>query len=146
MPRVTVDVPESALIWSTTVAVRFSDVNVARHVGNDALARMFSDVRTEFWEQIGVPQLGRGGIGMIVTDVVMSYRAEARMGDVLQFDLGVTNVNRYGADVVARVTREADAALIMLASSGFVYFDYNVGKVCPPPPEFVAKFGAPSPG
>ena len=48
--------------------------------------------------------------------------------------------NRYGGDIIFRITRPADATLIALAKSGFVFFDYALGKVTAMPVEFQAKF------
>ncbi|MBK7722770.1 MAG: thioesterase family protein [Austwickia sp.] len=148
MTRVTIDVPHEALTFQTRLRVRMSDLNPANHLGNDALVRMFSDVRTEFWAASEVPELDpdnpSGGLGMIVADTVVLYRAEAHLGDVLEFAVGVHDVNRYGADVVARITRVGDDAVIALAKSGFVYFDYGTGSVSAPPALFTEKFGGPA--
>ncbi len=144
MARIRVDVPIEVLCYTTQLRVRFSDVNLGKHVGNDAMARMFSDVRSDFWDAQGLPQLDPDdttGLGLIVADVVMVYRAQAHLGDTLSFALGVHDVNRYGADVVARITRVADDTLIALGKSGFVYFDYGAGNVCEPPAEFTRRFG-----
>lgn len=144
MSRVTLEIPTEVLSYTTHLRVRLSDLNPANHMGNDALVRAFSDVRTEFWAACGVPELDpddpAGGVGMIVADTVMVYRSEARLGDTLRFDVGVYELNRYGGDVVARITREADRALVALAKAGFVYFDYAAGTVCAPPPVFTRRF------
>ena len=149
MPRVTLEIPTDVLSYTTHLRVRLSDLNPANHMGNDALVRAFSDVRTEFWAASGIPELDpedpSGGVGMIVADQVMLDRAEAHLGDTLRFDVGVHELNRYGGDVVARITREGDGAVIALAKAGFVYFDYAVGKVCAPPPVFTQRFGTPAP-
>lgn len=148
MPRVTLEIPIDVLSYTTRLRVRLSDLNPANHMGNDALVRAFSDVRTEFWAASGVPELDpddpSGGVGMIVADMVMQYRAEAHLADILRFDVGVHDINRYGGDVVARITREQDGAVIALAKAGFVYFDYATGTVCTPPPVFTQRFGAPA--
>lgn len=147
MPRITLEIPSEVLSYTTRLAVRLSDLNPANHMGNDALVRAFSDVRTQFWADSGVPELDpddpAGGVGMIIADQVMLYRAEAHLGDTLRFDVGVHELNRYGGDVVARISRDDDGTVIALGKAGFVYFDYATGKVCAPPPVFVQQFGTP---
>ncbi|MNG35993.1 hypothetical protein D3C84_1228870 [compost metagenome] len=48
--------------------------------------------------------------------------------------------NRYGGDIIFRVSRPADGTLIALAKSGFVFFDYRLGKVVEMPATFRATF------
>lgn len=48
--------------------------------------------------------------------------------------------NRYGGDITFCITRPADATLVAMAKSGFVFFDYRYSKVVPMPAAFAAKF------
>src|SRR3546814_1676330 len=49
-------------------------------------------------------------------------------------------MNRYGADIIFRITRPADGTLIAMAKSGFVFFDYPASKVMAMPENFRALF------
>ncbi len=145
MPRVYLDFPDEIVSYTTELRVRLSDVNRANHVGNDAFVRMFSDLRAEFWQASGITQIQPdASSGILVTDLVVLYKAEAHIFDLLRFEFGVHDVNKYGADVLCRVTRPADGALVAVIKSGFVYGDYGTGRVCPPPADFTAKFGGPA--
>jgi acyl-CoA thioesterase FadM len=68
------------------------------------------------------------------------YRAEARARDRLQFEVGVMDFNQYGGDIIFRITRVQDGALIALAKYGFVFFDYQNSRVMAMPDDFRAKF------
>ena len=68
------------------------------------------------------------------------YRAESHSRDQLLFEVGVMDFNRYGGDIIFRITRPADDTLIALAKSGFVFFDYLAGKVTQMPEDFRSKF------
>ena len=48
--------------------------------------------------------------------------------------------NKYGGDIIFRITRPADGALIAMAKSGFVFFNYDMKKVVPMPKAFRGKF------
>ncbi|MCY1435008.1 hypothetical protein D9M71_510870 [compost metagenome] len=48
--------------------------------------------------------------------------------------------NKYGGDIMFRITRPADGTLIAMAKSGFVFFDYTASKVTAMPVEFIARF------
>lgn len=47
---------------------------------------------------------------------------------------------QFRGDIIFRITRPTDGALIAMAKSGFVFFDYEAKKVVPMPPAFRAKF------
>jgi len=68
------------------------------------------------------------------------YRAEAHARDQLLFEVGVMDFNRYGGDITFRITRPRDQTLVAMAKSGFVFFDYALGKVVPMSDAFRAKF------
>jgi acyl-CoA thioesterase FadM len=78
--------------------------------------------------------------GIIVTDLATIYRAEAYRRDELLFDVGVMDFNKYGGDLIYRVTRPRDQKLIAMAKTGFVFYDYKAGRVCPMPDDFRARF------
>ena len=140
MARIELEFPDHVFRYRTTLDVRSTDINAGRHLGNDKLVSMLSEARARFLADAGVPNVDEAGQGIIVTDLAVSYRAEARERDALLFEVGITDLNRYGGDVVFRVPRPADATLIALAKYGFVFFDYQVGKVRPMPATLRVRF------
>ena len=48
--------------------------------------------------------------------------------------------NRYGGDLIFRVTRPADGKLIAMAKYGFVFFNFHSGQVAAMPKAFLAHF------
>ena len=141
MARLHLDLPEEGFCYATRMSVRSTDVNAGRHLGNDALVSMLSEARSRFLYQHGVDDAGgTERPGIVVTDLLTLYKAEARSRDELLFEVGLTDFNKYGADVIFRVSRPAGGQLIALAKTGFVFFDYRTGKVAPMPDEFRARF------
>lgn len=141
--RIDLDYPDDAFTYSLEMTVRGTDVNAAYHLANDRLIAMLSEARFRYWIDAGMvdPQTSKGSL--IVTDLVTVYKAEARPWDCLRFYMGFADRNRYGGDVVFRVTRPADSALIAVAKSGFVCFDYTAGRVTPIGDDVVAALLAP---
>ena len=90
--------------------------------------------------ECGISDVPTGGSGIIVTDLATTYKAEAHARDQLLFEVGVMDFNAYGGDITFRITRPADATLIAMAKSGFVFFDYTQGKVVPMPNSFREQF------
>jgi acyl-CoA thioesterase FadM len=101
---------------------------------------MISEARARFLYDYGITEPAAGETGVIVTDLATTYRAEAHARDQLQFEIGITDMNRYGADIIFRITRPADGTLIAMAKSGFVFFDYPASKVMAMPENFRALF------
>lgn len=139
MARIHLDFSQQQFCYSTTLTVRSTDINASNHLGNDAMISMISEARARFLYHFGIREADQAH-GIIVTDLATMYRAESHARDQLLFEVGVMDFNRYGGDIIFRITRPADGVLIALAKSGFVFFDYHQGKVVPMPEAFRATF------
>tara|TARA_Y100001951_G_scaffold105223_1_gene120844 strand:+ start:16066 stop:16512 length:447 start_codon:yes stop_codon:yes gene_type:complete len=140
MARLTLDFPEDQYCYSTHLTVRVTDINGANHLGNDSMISMISEARARFLFEFGIRESDGNGVGIIVTDLATTYRAEAHARDQLLFEVGVMDFNKYGGDITFRITRPADGTLVAMAKSGFVFFDYRQSKVVQMPQEYGAKF------
>ncbi|KRW61729.1 thioesterase family protein [Pseudomonas sp. TTU2014-080ASC] len=140
MARLTLKLPEDQFCYSTQLTVRVTDINAANHLGNDSMISMISEARARFLFDFGIEDASADGVGIIVTDLATMYRAEAHARDQLLFEVGVMDFNKYGGDIIFRITRPADDTLIALAKSGFVFFNYKLGKVTAMPEAFIKAF------
>lgn len=140
MARLHLHLPEHQFCYSTQQTVRVTDINSAKHLGNDSMISMISEARARFMHEADIQELRSGGVGLIVTDLAASYKAEAYARDVLRFEVGLMDFNRYGGDFMFRISRPADGVLVALAKSGFVFFDYQRSKVVAMPESFRQKF------
>lgn len=140
MARLTLHFPEDQFLYSTTLTVRVTDINGANHLGNDSMISMISEARARFLFDFGIGETKDDGPGIIVTDLATTYKREAHARDQLLFEVGVADFNKYGGDIIFRITRPRDGALIAMAKSGFVFFDYRNSKVVPMPETFHCKF------
>ena len=140
MARLTLNFPEDQYYFSTQLTVRVTDINGANHLGNDSMISMISEARARFLFDFGVQETQADGLGIIVTDLATTYKAEAHARDQLLFEVGVMDFNKYGGDITFRVTRPRDGQLVAMAKSGFVFFNYQRGAVVAMPDEFLAKF------
>lgn len=138
MARLRLDYDDDVFFYSTTLDVRFSDVNLGAHLGNDALVSYLTDVRSQFFAKHHVSEVG--SVGTLMGDLAVVYKAEAHLRDVLRFDVGVADLARRGGDVVFRVVRESDDVVIAYAKTGMVFFDYEDRSVVDAPAAFVALF------
>lgn len=140
MARLHLQFPDDQFFYTTQMAVRVTDINAGNHLGNDSMISMISEARARFLNDYGVPETGRDGIGIIVTDLATVYRAEAHAHDQLLFEVGLMDFNKYGGDFIFRITRPADSTLVAMAKQGFVFYNYKLGEVMPMPEEFGSLF------
>src|SRR6476661_1326834 len=140
MARLKLDFPEEQYYYTTPLTVRVTDINGANHLGNDSMISMISEARARFLYEFGVRETERDGSGIIVTDLATTYRAEAHARDQLLFEVGVMDFNKYGGDIIFRVTRPRDKKLVALAKSGFVFYNYKTSQVVAMSEDFRAKF------
>lgn len=140
MARLQLSFPEDQWYYSTQLTVRVTDINAGNHLGNDSMISMISEARARFLFEYGVSEADRDGNGIIVTDLATTYRAEAHARDQLLFEVGVMDFNKYGGDIIFRVTRPRDKTLVAMAKSGFVFFNYKTSQVVAMPDDFRTKF------
>ncbi len=133
MARVHLELPEQ-FFYSTTMQVRYTDINTSGHVGNDQMISLLSSARYSFFQFLDIGDGNFDGYQLIVTDLVTSYRAESFAEDTLRFELGFMDFNKYGGDIIFRVTKDNNR-LVTLAKTGFVFIGAD-GKVCPIPEAF----------
>lgn len=141
MARIQLEFSDNLFRFSTSMTVRTTDINAGQHLGNDAMVSMLSEARARFLSHFGISEIDNKSCGIVVTDLAVQYKAQARAYEHLQFDAGIDDFNKYGADVVLRVTRPADGVLIAQAKYGFVFFNYTESRVLPVPESFRNQFG-----
>jgi acyl-CoA thioesterase FadM len=137
MARVQLELPEQ-FFYTTDIEVRFTDLNPAGHLGNDQMISLISDARYSFFCDLGLNITSIGGTLVTVTDLITSYKAESFAGDKLTFEVGLMDFNKYGADVIFRITKKSGETLVAQAKTGFVFTDLQTHKVTPIPDEFMA--------
>ena len=140
MARIQLAFPDDVFIFETRMQVRITDINGASHLGNDALISMLSEARARFLAEYGFREDGDDGTGIIVTDLATMYQSESFYPEVLRFEVGLMDFNRYGGDFVFRVTKMDSGQAVALAKYGFVFFDYHQRRVVPMPEAFRSRF------
>ena len=138
MARIKIDMPDNYL-FSTTLDVRISDINYANHLSNDSVLSFVHESRVRFLRQYGYTELDVEGLGIIMTDSAIVYKAEGFYGDQVQVDITVGDFNKYGCDIFYLMTNNATAVEIAHVKTGIVFFDYETRKVVTLPEGFRAN-------
>lgn len=136
MARVDVAAPDP-VIFTTEIPVRISDVNYGNHLSNDAVLAIAHEARLRWIVACGfTSELDIDGIGFVIADAAILYRAEGRYGMPLRVELGVADVRSRGLDVLYRMRDGATGPEIARVKTGLVWFDYAARKVVHMPEAF----------
>jgi len=122
-------------------AVGISDVNFARHLNSVAMVNILHEARLQFLASMGFTEGNIYGLGMVVTDLAVEYRAESFANDLLIIDVGVSGLNRYGFDIGMQVTNSALETNVCNAKMGIVFFDFDKHQIAQVPGAFKARLG-----
>ena len=138
MARVKIALPP-VFLFTTQLPVRITDLNYGAHLGNDALLSLLHEARVQFLASLEVREVDSvTQLGFIMADAAVEYKGEAFYGDVLHVEVGVHDLNKYGFDMVYRVTNQAGHS-VALAKTGMLCFDYTSRKLRPLFPGLAAK-------
>jgi acyl-CoA thioester hydrolase len=133
MARIKIALPKK-FTFTTTIAIRISDINYGGHMGNDALLSILHEARVQYLLHHGYAELDIVGKSLIMADVAIEYKGEAFRGDVLTIEMAAHDFTKYGFDIIYRVTNQ-EQKLIALAKTGMLCFDYTARKVISLPQE-----------
>jgi acyl-CoA thioester hydrolase len=127
MARIRLEIPES-LPFATELTLRVGDMNYGNHLGNDALLALLHEARLQFLASLGYSEMSLGGAASIMADVAVVYKAQAFRGDRLRITVGTGDFTGSGFDLLYRVTNVESGAVVALAKTGMVLFDYERGR------------------
>ena len=138
LARVQISLPER-FSFSTEIPIYINHINYGNHLDNSALISLVSEARVRFFKAFGYSELNVEGLGIIVADVAAQYRSEAFHGEVLVFDMAPDDFNKYGCDLVWRLSDQASGREVARGKTGIMFFDYAARKATAVPPAFIAK-------
>lgn len=141
MPRIKIDLPER-FIFSTEVPIYINHINYGNHLDNSALISLVSEARVRFFKALGYSELDVEGVGIVVADVAAQYRSEAFHGETMVIEMAADDFNKYGCDLVWRLSDKASGREVARGKHGIMFFDYVVRKPTAAPEAFVAKVTA----
>ena len=117
--------------------VRVDDINYGGHLGNDAVLSLLQEARLRLLATHGFSEMDVDGVGMIMVDAAVEYKAEAFYGEMLRIEVGVNEFTSTGCDFVYRITK-ADGKEVARAKTGIAFFDYTRRKIVSVPEKFRA--------
>ena len=136
MPRVKLSEQEG-YEFKSSFQVRPQDINYGGHLGNDNLISLVGAARAYLFHSMGLSELDLGDrqTGIIITDLVVNYKAEAFLFDELIIETHIDEIAHKGFRMFHRIRRNTE--LIALVETGFVAYDYATKKTVPVPTSFL---------
>ncbi|AXS79961.1 thioesterase family protein [Dechloromonas sp. HYN0024] len=141
MPRIKIDLPES-FSFSTEIPIYIGHINYGNHLDNAQLISLVSEARVRYFKSLGYTELNVEGVGIVVADVAAQYRSEAFHGETLVIEMAANDFNKYGCDLVWRLSDKASGREVARGKHGIMFFDYSVRKATSVPGAFVARAAA----
>ena len=118
--------------------VRVDDINYGGHLGNDSVLTLCHEARIRFFTEIGHSEMDLYGKGIIMTDAMIVYRAEAGLGDELEISIYLDEIGKRGFDLYYLLERAGQE--IARVKTGIAFFDYREGKIAACPEGFRERF------
>lgn len=150
MGRLKLDFPNA--LFETELDIRISEINYGQHLGNDAVLALAHEARLRFLASKGFSEKDAGGVGLIMLDALIVYRAQARWGDRLLVQVALGEMRACDFEMFYRFLRKADLAEIAVVKTTLAFFDYQKARIArmpalfsdrmiPPPPKPVTEIG-----
>jgi len=139
VPRVKLDpLDHYPHIYETTVEV--TDLNYGDHLGNDAMIGIIHRARVHFMNHLGFSEknLGDGKTGILLSDLVVNYKGEGFLFDMLVVESGIGELGTKGFRMFHRISTRQNRP-IALAETGFVAFNLKEKKVARIPELFIQR-------
>jgi YbgC/YbaW family acyl-CoA thioester hydrolase len=131
MPRVEIELP-AHFPFSTELEVRVSDLNYGNHVGNDQVLGLIHEARRRYLRSLGADEIGADGLGFVIADAAVVYRAQAFYGDRLRIDVAAGEFQSRSCAFFYKVSR--GGVVVAEARTGVVCFDFKAQKAMSFPP------------
>ncbi len=126
--------------WHTAWKVGIGDINYGGHMGNDRFLTLFQEARLRFLASLGgsEKEIG-GGIGLIMSEAHVFFKAEAFWGEELEVAVKVADLQEVRFSLEYEVVRPADGRQVAAGSTRLVAFDYARRRVTRIPEGFRAR-------
>lgn len=138
MARVIIELP-AHFAFSTEIPIYIGHINYGNHVDNALMLSLVSEARVRFLKSLGYTELDVEGVGIIVADAALQYKSEVLYGETLVFEMGASDFNRYGCDLLWRATDKASGREAARGKTGILFFDYANRRPVSVPAAFRAK-------
>ncbi|MDQ1259154.1 MAG: hypothetical protein QG643_978 [Pseudomonadota bacterium] len=141
MPRIQFALPER-FVFSTELQIYISHVNQGGHLDNAQLLTLVSEARVRFFQALGYREAGVESLSIVVGDIVAQYKSEGFHGEVMRVEMLPSDFNKYGFDIVYRMTEKSTGREVARGKLGVVFVHPQDKTVALVPPRFMERIAA----
>lgn len=144
MARVKIQLPEQ-FTFLTSIPVRITDLNYGGHVGNDTILSIIHEARVQYLRSHGYDELNLGGVGLIMSDVSIEFKAELFYGDLVSASVTADDFSAVSFDIFYKLEKKAGDKIVLIAAAktGMVCYDYQLKKVARVPAQVQIRLSVP---
>ncbi len=119
--------------------VYISNINPAGHVGSSQMIDLIHDGRIAMLKSLGANELnlGDGKTGTILSDLVVTFKSELFLHDVITIESDISEIEEKGIRICYKIIKDGKTAV--LAETGHVCFSYMDKSICKVPEIFINK-------
>jgi acyl-CoA thioesterase FadM len=132
MSRIVFDLPPR-FVFATEMQIYISHVNQGGHLDNAQLLTLVSEARLRFFRWLGYRESDVEGLAIVVGDIVAQYKSEGFHGETMRVEMVPADFNRYGFDLVFRMSEQSQGREVARGKTGVVFIDKVTRKVAPLP-------------
>lgn len=139
MARIKLELPEK-FDYSAEIAIRISDINYGKHLGNDSVLTLIHEARMRVFNSLGLKERFENGEGLVISDAVIIYKSQGYYGDVLNIFMTPADPNKKGFDFLYKLVNKNTGVEVARAKTGIVFYNYEKNKVTDIPEKFKKIF------
>ncbi len=148
--------PTAPVIFSTQIPIRIGDINYGKHLGHVELIGILHEARVQFLAGLGYSELDIEGVGLILRELTVQYKAQVYYGQQLHIELFISDWSNFGFDLSYRISTTPllpslstkttgptipATYLVAMARTTMLFFDYTRQKPASVPPVFKNRIG-----
>jgi acyl-CoA thioester hydrolase len=138
MPRVIVELP-ATFSFSTELPLYSIHINRGGHFDNAMVLSVVAEARNRYITSLGYSDEDTEGLALFAGDAAVQYISEGFYGDVMMVEMRAWEFNKYGFDLVFRMSKKADGREVARGKLGLVFYDREAKKVALAPNAFKEK-------
>ena len=143
MPRIKIDLPET-FSFTTSFAVRITDLNYGNHVGNDKVLSFLHEARMRFLTSLGYSEFNLEGVSLIMADAALIFKTEMYFGEEVLISMRAVEFSRAGFDLMYKIEKKTEGKWITAAAAKttMICYDYRLKKIMALPESARVKLAA----
>lgn len=136
MERVRIDCTTKCL-FSHSFTLGEQHMNQGGHMGNEMIFILANDIRTKFFEFIGMQAFdAHNEIGTIMANATVKYASEGMIGDQITANVYIDHISEITFDFKIQFLKNEEQELAVIRQ-GIVWYDYKNRKPHELPKQFL---------